>query len=280
MRPRRRARHRTGRAVALRPLAPLVRGRGEPQVDLRPAGPDRDRRQPSRSTCRWSAICAPSCRSWSARWATACPGRAPASIHEGRSRPSSTNWRSKPREDRRHRQRADEHRAVRRRGDQGLPQGRHHDPRRRRHGDLPVDLFAGQAARRDLEPELRPHRHRPALCDGRHARRPGRDRQGPPGHAADLDSSFLFHIGELEVAVRKNLPLVCVVGVDYPVGPRSRRLQAHLRPGHRRDRHALVRQGVRFDKIAEGFGCHGEYVDKADEIGPAIERAYASGEPA
>ncbi len=31
------------------------------------------------------------------------------------------------------------------------------------------------------------------------------------------------------------------------------------------------------DKIAEGFGCHGEYVEKEDEIGPAIARAYASG---
>ena len=35
-----------------------------------------------------------------------------------------------------------------------------------------------------------------------------------------------------------------------------------------------------FDKVAEGFGCHGEYVEKEDEIGPAIERAYASGKTA
>jgi NAD(P)-dependent dehydrogenase (short-subunit alcohol dehydrogenase family) len=37
---------------------------------------------------------------------------------------------------------------------------------------------------------------------------------------------------------------------------------------------------VRFDKIAEGFGCHGEYVEKEEGIGPAIERAYASGKTA
>ncbi len=37
---------------------------------------------------------------------------------------------------------------------------------------------------------------------------------------------------------------------------------------------------VRFDKIAEGFGCYGEYVEKEEEIGPAIERAYASGKTA
>ena len=26
-----------------------------------------------------------------------------------------------------------------------------------------------------------------------------------------------------------------------------------------------------------GFGCHGEYVEKEEEISPAIARAYASG---
>jgi acetolactate synthase-1/2/3 large subunit len=32
------------------------------------------------------------------------------------------------------------------------------------------------------------------------------------------DSAFLFHIAELETAVRQNLPLVCVVGVDHQWG--------------------------------------------------------------
>ena len=43
------------------------------------------------------------------------------------------------------------------------------------------------------------------------------------------DSSFLFHISELETAARLKLPLVCVVGRRLPVGPRGGRLQAHLR---------------------------------------------------
>ncbi|MDX1440531.1 MAG: hypothetical protein R3284_11570, partial [Rubricoccaceae bacterium] len=37
---------------------------------------------------------------------------------------------------------------------------------------------------------------------------------------------------------------------------------------------------VRFDKIGEGFGCYGEYVEKAEDLGPAIARAYANGGPA
>ena len=90
------------------------------------------------------------------------------------------------------------------------------------------------------------------------------------------DSAFLFHIAELETAARQNLPLVCVVGVDHQwgleVGVYKRTFeQPSPQPG------VHWSKDVRFDKIAEGFGCHGEYVEKEEEIGPAIERAYASG---
>ena len=37
---------------------------------------------------------------------------------------------------------------------------------------------------------------------------------------------------------------------------------------------------VRLDKTAESFGAHGEYVERAEDIGPAVERALASGKPA
>lgn len=95
-----------------------------------------------------------------------------------------------------------------------------------------------------------------------------------PGMLVTSDSSFLFHIGELEVAVRKNLPLVCVVAVDFQwgleVGVYKRTFgQGTAETGtHWSDK-------VRFDKIAEGLGARGEFVATADGIGPAIERAYA-----
>jgi thiamine pyrophosphate-dependent acetolactate synthase large subunit-like protein len=93
------------------------------------------------------------------------------------------------------------------------------------------------------------------------------------------DSSFQFHIAELETAVRLGLPLVCVVAVDYAwglevgvykrtFGPDSSETGAHWS------------ESTRLDKVAEGFGCHGEYVERDEEIGPAIKRAYASGKPA
>jgi len=93
------------------------------------------------------------------------------------------------------------------------------------------------------------------------------------------DSSFLFHIAELETAARAKLPLVCVVGVDHQwgleVGVYKRTFdQPSPQPG------VHWSTDVRFDKIAEGFGCHGEYVEREEEIGPAIRRAYGSGKPA
>ncbi|KUI41573.1 acetolactate synthase [Mycobacterium sp. IS-1590] len=93
------------------------------------------------------------------------------------------------------------------------------------------------------------------------------------------DSAFLFHIAELETAVRENLPLVCVVGVDHQwgleVGVYKRTFeQPSPQPG------VHWSKDVRLDKVAEGFGCHGEYVEKDEEIGPAIKRAFASGKTA
>lgn len=92
------------------------------------------------------------------------------------------------------------------------------------------------------------------------------------------DSSFQFHIAELETAARLNLPLVCVVGVDYAwgleVGVYKRTYgQGSLETG------VHWSKETRLDKVAEGFGCYGEYVDRDEDIAPAIKRAYASGRP-
>jgi acetolactate synthase I/II/III large subunit len=92
------------------------------------------------------------------------------------------------------------------------------------------------------------------------------------------DSSFLFHIPELETAARLSLPLVCVVAVDYAwgleVGVYKRTFGPDsLQPG------AGWSKATRLDKAAEGFGCYGEYVERDEGIAPAIKRAYASGRP-
>jgi thiamine pyrophosphate-dependent acetolactate synthase large subunit-like protein len=97
-----------------------------------------------------------------------------------------------------------------------------------------------------------------------------------PGMLITSDSSFMFHIAELETAQRFNLPLVCVVGVDNQWGLEVGVYKRTFGQGSE-ETGTHWSKDVRFDKVAEGFGCHGEYVTKAQDIGPAIERAYASG---
>jgi thiamine pyrophosphate-dependent acetolactate synthase large subunit-like protein len=100
-----------------------------------------------------------------------------------------------------------------------------------------------------------------------------------PGMLLTSDSSFLFHIGELETAVRCNLPLVCVVGVDFQWGLEVGVYKRTFGQGTAETGTHWSKE-VRFDKIGEGFGCYGEFVTKAEDIGPAIARAYASGKVA
>ncbi|MGW1739410.1 thiamine pyrophosphate-binding protein [Nocardia sp. NPDC001965] len=92
------------------------------------------------------------------------------------------------------------------------------------------------------------------------------------------DSSFQFQIAELETAARLNLPLVCVVAVDYAWGLE---VGVYKRTFGQGSRETAVHwsKDTRLDRVAEGFGCYGEYVDTDAEIAPAIKRAFASGRP-
>ncbi|HUN30710.1 MAG TPA: thiamine pyrophosphate-binding protein [Trebonia sp.] len=92
------------------------------------------------------------------------------------------------------------------------------------------------------------------------------------------DSSFLFHVAELETAARLGLPLVCVVAVDYQWGLEVGVYKRTFGPGSR-ETGVHWSTATRLDKVAEGFGCYGEYVERDHDIAPAIERAYASGRP-
>ncbi|WP_058853630.1 thiamine pyrophosphate-binding protein [Nocardia jinanensis] len=92
------------------------------------------------------------------------------------------------------------------------------------------------------------------------------------------DSSFQFQIAELETAARLSLPLVCVVAVDYAWGLE---VGVYKRTFGQGSRETAVHwsKDTRLDKVAEGFGCYGEYVETDAEIAPAIKRAFASGKP-
>ncbi|MFN8556083.1 MAG: thiamine pyrophosphate-dependent enzyme [Dehalococcoidia bacterium] len=84
------------------------------------------------------------------------------------------------------------------------------------------------------------------------------------------DGSFGMNVQELDTAVRHNLPFVAVVSHN---GGWTGAIRDRKVPG--RD----LRM-TRYDEVARAFGCHGEYVERPEEIRPALERAFASGLPA
>ncbi len=79
----------------------------------------------------------------------------------------------------------------------------------------------------------------------------------------------------METAVRHNIPIVTIVGNDQGWGMikrdfmkrKGRALACDLSP-------------TRYDKIVEGMGGYGEFVEKPEDLGPAIQRAFDSGLPA
>ncbi len=86
------------------------------------------------------------------------------------------------------------------------------------------------------------------------------------------DGGMAFHSWELHTALRFNAPVVVVVGNDSGWGM-ERELQAALY-----HRTVGVELGpVRYDKVVEGMGGHGEHVENPAELRPALERALKAG---
>jgi acetolactate synthase I/II/III large subunit len=90
------------------------------------------------------------------------------------------------------------------------------------------------------------------------------------------DGSFGLNGFEFETMVRHKLPVVSIIGNDGAWGqnkhPQLRRF------GH--DVAQALSQDVRYDKVVEALGGHGETVTDPNQIRPALERAFAAGVPA
>jgi acetolactate synthase-1/2/3 large subunit len=91
------------------------------------------------------------------------------------------------------------------------------------------------------------------------------------------DGSFGFHMAEFDTAVRCNLPFVAVVGNDATWNAEH---QIQLRAYGPERAHGCDLLPSRYDLVAEALGGHGELVTAAADLGPALERALASGKPA
>jgi acetolactate synthase-1/2/3 large subunit len=90
------------------------------------------------------------------------------------------------------------------------------------------------------------------------------------------DGSFGLTCMEMETAVRHDIPIVTIVGSDQGWGMIKRDVMKQRGEAHP----ACDLAPTRYDKIVEGMGGHGEFVEKPEDIGPAIQRAIDSGLPA
>jgi len=91
------------------------------------------------------------------------------------------------------------------------------------------------------------------------------------------DGSFGLNGMEYEAAARQGIPFVGVMGNDA-AWTQIRRGQVQLFSAERAPATAL--DYTRYDKMVEALGGHGEYVERPEDIRPAIERSLASGKPA
>jgi len=128
------------------------------------------------------------------------------------------------------------------------------------------------------------------------ARRPGRFiRLGPLSHlgagipygmAAKLaypdgkvlvfigDGAFGFYAMEYDTCVRHNLAITTVMGNDHTWGIDKTFQLAYFNRAVATDL-----RSVRYDKLVESLGGYAEYAETRAEVGPAVERALASGRP-
>ena len=88
------------------------------------------------------------------------------------------------------------------------------------------------------------------------------------------DGSLGFYAMEYDTALRHNLPFVTILGNDatwsidknFQLAYFGRAVATDLRP-------------MRYDRMVEAIGAHGEHVEKASEMAPAVQRALDSGKP-
>jgi acetolactate synthase I/II/III large subunit len=88
------------------------------------------------------------------------------------------------------------------------------------------------------------------------------------------DGSLGFYIAELDTLVRYGTPVVIIVGNDGGWG-----LERELQGEMQGTTTACELRRTRYDLVCKAFGGDGETIDTADQIGPALHRAFNSQVP-
>ncbi|HUI25250.1 MAG TPA: thiamine pyrophosphate-binding protein [Candidatus Kryptonia bacterium] len=91
------------------------------------------------------------------------------------------------------------------------------------------------------------------------------------------DGSVGLNFAEFDTMVRHKLAIVTVVNNDQQWGMSAHGQDLIFGEGHR-----VVTDlaPTRYDLAAAGFGCHAEYVERPEDLAPALARAFAAGKPA
>jgi thiamine pyrophosphate-dependent acetolactate synthase large subunit-like protein len=89
------------------------------------------------------------------------------------------------------------------------------------------------------------------------------------------DGAFGFNGMEFDTAVRHKLNIVAIIGNDSAWGiDRQIQLGLYGRPV------ATDLLQTRYDRVAQGLGGYGEFVERPEDLAPALERAVVCGKPA
>jgi acetolactate synthase-1/2/3 large subunit len=89
------------------------------------------------------------------------------------------------------------------------------------------------------------------------------------------DGASGFSLMDVDTLVRHDLPVVMVMGNNGIWGLEKHPMQALY--GY--DVAADLQPGLRYDDVVTALGGAGEVVERPDDIGPALDRAFASGVP-
>jgi acetolactate synthase-1/2/3 large subunit len=90
------------------------------------------------------------------------------------------------------------------------------------------------------------------------------------------DGAFGFSGMELDTLARHRVAVVCVIG-NNGIWALEKHPMEFL---YGYSVAASLREGTRYDLVAEALGCYGELVSEPSELRPALERAFESGKPA
>ena len=89
------------------------------------------------------------------------------------------------------------------------------------------------------------------------------------------DGAAGFSLMDVDTLVRHNLPVVMIVGNNGIWGLEKHPMQFL----YQYDVAAELRPGTRYDEVVKGLGADGETVTRPDQIGAALDRAFAANAP-